>query len=99
MNGELHSLYIDSNYATKDATNRYTYDMIGGVTVPEGARVYVDNISLTNTFSDEIDASNDELYVKTSTNINALSPADRTFNWTWGGRPRDHLCTGTYETW
>ena len=44
MNGELHSLYIDSNYATKDAGNRYTYDLVGGVTVPEGARVYVDNI-------------------------------------------------------
>ena len=45
MNGELRSLYIDSNFAKKDANNRYQYDLVGGVAVPENSRVYVDNIS------------------------------------------------------
>ena len=49
MNGELRSLFIDSNFATKDSRNRYQYDLVGGITVPENSRAYVDNISFTNT--------------------------------------------------
>ena len=96
MNGELHSLYIDSNYATKDASNRYTYDLIGGVTVPEGARVYVDNISFTNTFSEKVDDKSDELYVKTRTHNNLRDPSGVLFNWTYNGVLNDHLLAGTY---
>ena len=51
MNGELRSLFIDSNFANKDVNHRYTYDLVGGITVPENSRVYVDNISFTNTFT------------------------------------------------
>ena len=96
MNGELHSLYIDSNYATKDASNRYTYDLIGGVTVPEGARVYVDNISFTNTFSEKVDDKSDELYVKTRTHKNLRDPSGVNFDWTYRGVLNDHLLAGTY---
>ena len=49
MNGELRTLYIDSNFATKDSSSRYQYDLVGGVAVPENSRVFVDNISFTNT--------------------------------------------------
>ena len=54
MNGELRSLYIDSTFAKKDVSHRYQYDLDGGIAVPENSRVYVDNISFTNTSSEKV---------------------------------------------
>ena len=79
MNGELRSLYIDSNFAKKDASNRYQYDLVGGIAVPENSRVYVDNISFTNTFSEKVDDNSDELYVKTLKHKNLRDPKRREF--------------------
>ena len=81
MNGELRSLFIDSNFAKKDVHHRYTYDMVGGISVPENSRVYVDNISFTNTFTERVDGNSDELYVKTRTHNNLRDPSGVLFNW------------------
>ena len=96
MNGELRSLYIDSNFARKDASNRYQYDLVGGIAVPENSRVYVDNISFTNTFSEKVDDNSDELYVKTLKHKNLRDPSGKNFNWTYNGVLNDHLLAGTY---
>ena len=96
MNGELRSLYIDSNFAKKDASNRYQYDLVGGIAVPENSRVYVDNISFTNTFSEKVDEKSNELYVKTRTHNNLRDPSGVLFNWTYNGVLNDHLLAGTY---
>ncbi len=32
----------------------YTNDLQGGIAVPEGARVYAENVSFTDTFSEEV---------------------------------------------
>ena len=97
MNGELRTLYIDSNFATKDSNNRYTYDFVGGVAVPENSHVFVDNISFTNTFSEKVDEKSNELYVKTRSHNNLRDPSDVLFNWTYNGVLNDHLLAGTYE--
>ena len=96
MNGELRSLYIDSNFAKKDVSHRCQYDLVGGVAVPENSRVYVDNISFTNTFSEKVDEKSNELYVKTRTHNNLRDPSDVLFNWTYNGVLNDHLLAGTY---
>ena len=96
MNGELRSLFIDSNFAKKDVNNRYTYDLVGGITVPENSRVYVDNISFTNTFTERVDDESDELYVKTRTHKNLRDPSGVLFNWAYSGVLNDHLLAGTY---
>ena len=75
MNGELRSLYIDSNFAKKDASNRYQYDLVGGIAVPENSRVYVNNISFTNTISEKVDGNSDELYVRTHKHKICATPA------------------------
>ena len=51
----IRTVYVDSQYAT-ESNGKYTYALLGGIAVPEGARVCVDNISFTNTFSEEGDA-------------------------------------------
>ena len=96
MNGELRSLFIDSNFAKKDASNRYQYDLVGGIAVPENSRVYVDNISFTNTFSEKVDEKSNELYVKTRTHNNLRDPSGVLFNWAYSGVLNDHLLAGTY---
>ena len=96
MNGELRSLYIDSNFAKKDASNRYQYDLVGGIAVPENSRVYVDNISFTNTFSEKVDGNSDELYVRTRKHKDLRDPSGVNFNWTYNGVLNDHLLAGTY---
>ena len=97
MNGELRSLYIDSNFAKKDASNRYQYDLVGGIAVPENSRVYVDNISFTNTFSNNLNDKNDQVFLKTATNTAKVTPADRTYDWTYTGFPTDRLLSGKYD--
>ena len=53
----IRTVYVDSQYAAEQ-NGKYTYDLVGGISVPEGARVFVDNISFTNTFSEEVDETN-----------------------------------------
>ena len=49
----IRTVYLDSSYA-EEVNNEFQYNVIGGLSVPEGSRVYVDNISFTNTFSNVI---------------------------------------------
>ena len=60
----IRTLYVDSTHAS-EKDGRYTYDLVGGISVPENSRVYVDNISFVNKFSAHIDDNSDELYVQT----------------------------------
>ena len=53
----VRSLYIDSANA-KERNGSYIYDLVGGIAVPEGARVFIDNVSFTNTFSEEVSEEN-----------------------------------------
>ena len=53
----IRTCYIDSSNA-KESNGSYVYDLVGGIAVPEGARVFIDNVSFCNTFSEEISEEN-----------------------------------------
>ena len=57
----IRTVYLDSSYA-EEVNNEFQYNVIGGLPVPEGSRVYVDNISFTNTFSNNINDKNDQVF-------------------------------------
>ena len=57
----IRTLYLDSAYA-EESLNGFQYNVIGGLPVAEGSRVYVDNISFTNTFSNNLNDKNDQVF-------------------------------------
>ena len=57
----IRTLYVDSAYAEEDL-NGFHYNIIGGMSVAEVSRVYVDNISITNTFSNIIGDKRSDLF-------------------------------------
>ena len=59
----IRTVYIDSQHST-ERNGSYVYDLQGGIAVPEGARVFVDNVSFTNTFSEEVTQDNQFLYLQ-----------------------------------
>ena len=74
----IRTVYLDSLHST-ERNGSYTYDLQGGSAVPEGARVYVDNVSFTNTFSEEVTSDNNFVYLQTFESTSVKSPADNTF--------------------
>ena len=60
----IRTCYIDSHNA-KERNGSYVYDLVGGIAVPEGARVFIDNVSFTNTFSEEVAEENQFVYLQT----------------------------------
>ena len=61
----IRTVYIDSQHST-ERNGSYVYDLQGGIAVPEGARVFVDNVSFTNTFSEEMTTDNTDKKTKTN---------------------------------
>ena len=88
---------MDSMYAEEQRPGEFHYNVIGGLSVPEGSRVYVDNITFTNVFSNRITDSNDQVLLKTETNTAKVTPADRTYAWTYAGFPTSRLLSGEYD--
>ena len=90
----IRTVYVDSMYAEEQRPGEFHYNVVGGLSVPEGSRVYVDNITFTNVFSNRISDSNDQVFLKTETNVAKVTPADRTYNWTYAGFPTSRLLSG-----
>ena len=59
----IRTVYIDSQHAS-ERNGSYIYDLQGGIAVPEGARVMIDNVSFTNTFSEEVTEENKWAFLK-----------------------------------
>ena len=57
----IRTAYIDSLYAEETGTGQFHYPIAGGLSVPDGSRVYVDNVSFTNIFSNRLTGSNDQV--------------------------------------
>ena len=51
----IRTLYVSADQAVKAANNTYEYNIVGGISVAEGSRVYVDNIAMVNNVCDEVD--------------------------------------------
>ena len=56
----IRTVYLDSAHSV-ERNGSYVYDLQGGIAVPEGARVYVDNVSFTNTFSEEVTENTNDI--------------------------------------
>ena len=86
----IRTVYLDSLHST-ERNGSYTYDLQGGIAVPEGARVYVDNVSFTNTFSEEGTSDNNCVYLQTFESTSVKSPADNSFAFVYNGGPAKDL--------
>ena len=60
----IRTCYIDAANST-ERNGSYVYDLQGGIAVPEGARVFIDNVSFQNQFSEEISEENQFVYLQT----------------------------------
>ena len=58
----IRTAYIDSAYAEETTPGNFKYNIVGGLSVPEGARCFIDNISFTNTFSNVIGEKNNQVF-------------------------------------
>ena len=86
----IRTVYIDSQHST-ERNGSYVYDLQGGIAVPEGARVFVDNVSFTNTFSEEMTADNQFLYLETFESTQVPDFADQVFTFGTDGPPAKDL--------
>ena len=86
----IRTVYIDSQHST-ERNGSYVYDLQGGIAVPEGARVYVDNVSFTNTFSEEVTEDNQFLYLKTFESTQVPDFNDQVFTFGTDGPPAKDL--------
>ena len=51
----IRTLYVSADQAVKTPSNTYELNLVGGISVAEGSRVYVDNIAMVNNVCEEVD--------------------------------------------
>ena len=86
----IRTVYIASQHST-ERNGSYVYDLQGGIAVPEGAQVFVDNVSFTNTFSEEVTKGNQFLYLETFESIQVPDFTDQVFAFGTDGPPAKEL--------
>ena len=86
----IRTVYLDSAHSV-ERNGSYVYDLQGGIAVPEGARVFVDNVSFTNTFSEEVTENNQFVYVQTFESSQVPDLADQAFAFGYQGEPQKEL--------
>ena len=86
----IRTVYIDSQHST-ERNGSYVLDLQGGIAVPEGARVFVDNASFTNTFSEEVTLDNQFLYLQTFESTQVEDFTDQSFIFGIDGDPKKDL--------
>ena len=75
----IRTCYIDAANAV-ERNGSYVYDLQGGIAVPEGARVFVDNVSFQNQFSEEISEENQFVYLQTFESDSAKDLSDQSLS-------------------
>ena len=86
----IRTCYIDAANAT-ERNGSYVYDLQGGIAVPEGARVFIDNVSFQNQFSEEISEENQSVYLQTFESDSAKDLSDESFVFSYAGAPKKDL--------
>ena len=74
----IRTCYIDAANAT-ERNGSYVYDLQGGIAVPEGARVFIDNVSFQNQFSEEVSEENQFAYLQTFESDSVKDLSDENF--------------------
>ena len=90
----IRTVYLDSAHSV-ERNGSYVYDLQGGIAVPEGARVFVDNVSFTNTFSEEVTEDNQFVHVQTFESTQVKDLANRDFLFAYHGQPKQDLLHST----
>ena len=95
----IRTVYLDSAHSV-ERNGVYVYDLQGGIAVPEGARVFVDNVSFTNTFSEEVTENINFVYTQTFESSQVPNLADQDFMFGYQGEPQKDLlhCTDLIAT-
>ncbi len=89
------TVYIDRHHATERNIS-YVYDLQGGIAVPEGARVMVDNVSLPTPFLTG-HQENKWTFLKAYKPGTVLDIRDKDYSFSLDGGPRKVLCMATFE--
>ena len=83
----IRTVYCDSQHA-RERNGTYILDLQGGIAIPEGARTMVDNVSFTNTFSEEVTEENKWVYMKTFEEGTATDVRDKDWGFAWDSGPQ-----------
>ena len=89
----IRTLYVSADQAVKAANNTYEYNIVGGISVAEGSRVYVDNIAMVNNVCDEVDDKNDQVYVSVFESTSVPDLQDENMIFIFDGGPRKNNMT------
>ena len=89
----IRTLYVSADQAVKAANNTYEYNIVGGISVAEGSRVYVDNIAMVNNVCDEVDDKNDKVYVSVFESASVPDLQDQDMVFLFDGGPRKNNMT------
>ena len=86
----IRTCYIDAANAV-ERNGSYVYDLQGGIAVPEGARVFIDNVSFQNQFSEEVSEENQFAYLQTFESDSVKDLSDESFVFSYAGDPKKDL--------
>ncbi len=76
----IRTLYVSAYQAVKNENDTYDLNIVGGISVADGARVYVDNIAMTNNVCEEITEADKWVYLKTFEQVDVPDVRNRTIN-------------------
>ena len=88
----IRTLYVSADQAVKTPSNTYELNLVGGISVAEGARVYVDNIAMVNNVCEEVDGKNDQVYVGAFASRNVLDLRNEQMTFATSNGPVKTLC-------
>ncbi len=90
----IRTLYVSADQATKKG-NTYNLDITGGISAPAGARVFVDNIAMTNNVCDEVTDDDKWVYLKPFDQVDVPDVRESTLGFAWNGGPARNLLQTT----
>ena len=83
----IRTLYVSADQAVKTPSNTFELNLVGGISVAEGSRVYVDNIAMVNNVCEEVDEKNDQVYVGTFAANDVLDLRNEEMTFATSGSP------------
>ncbi len=87
----IRTLCVSADRAVKKENNTYDYNIVGGISVAEGSRVYVDNIAMANNVCEEVSEADKWVYLKTFEQIDVPDVRDLSLDFQWDGGPARNL--------
>ncbi len=83
----IRTLYVSADQAVKEENNTYGLNFVGGTSVAEGARVYVDSIAMANNVCEEFTESDKWVYLQTFEQVDVPDVRNITMDFQWDCSP------------